>query len=639
MLRRIVGKTISWALNEDIQEAGGALQVSTGLKGGAEAAIHSMKNIFEAESTEAVILVDAENAFNKLNRQVALHNIQYLCPNFATILINTYRHPSRLFLVGGGEIQSTEGTTQGDTLAMAFYGISMRPLINVLDHLKTNVHQVWLADDATGAGSLINLKRWWTLVTEEGRKFGYVVKPTKSWLILKDPRNLTTAETLFADAPLKITTEGKRHLGAALGTPEFKNSYIKDKVDEWCQRLKKLSGIAKTHPHAAYSSYILGEQHKYTYFLRTLPDISDILKPLDDVIEQELIPALFGTAVSPNERQVLSLPIRDGGLGLRILHQTATQSYTASKNITLPLTKQIENQLQELPLPEDVKEARTSAHTILKSIAEEKHTIIISNQSVEMARNLEQLSEPGASSWVGALPLKEQGFSLNKSEFNDALCLRYDKPLKNLPSKCACEKPFTVTHAMNCKRGGFVNARHNSIRNFEAGLLKEICYDVQTEPPLQPVGARKFLPSVNVKDDARSDVRARGFWREGQHAFFDICVTNADCASQEDTSIKSVLRSHELKKKRKYNTRIMEVEQGTFTPIVLTVKGVMGPEATRYHKILAEKLSTRSGERYDDVLRLMRTTIIPSPLRPYFPTLMYYSFSSFCNVHAIVFCS
>ena len=78
VLRRIVGKTISWALNEEIQEAGGALQVSTGLKGGAEAAIHGMKNIFELECTEAVILVDAENAFNKLNRQVALHNVQYL---------------------------------------------------------------------------------------------------------------------------------------------------------------------------------------------------------------------------------------------------------------------------------------------------------------------------------------------------------------------------------------------------------------------------------------------------------------------------------------------------------------------------------------------------------------------------------
>ena len=46
VLRRIVGKVISWTLKEEIQEAGGPLQVSTGLKGGAEAAIHAMKKIF-----------------------------------------------------------------------------------------------------------------------------------------------------------------------------------------------------------------------------------------------------------------------------------------------------------------------------------------------------------------------------------------------------------------------------------------------------------------------------------------------------------------------------------------------------------------------------------------------------------------
>ena len=128
---------------------------------------------------------------------------------------------------GGGEIPSTEGTTQGDTLAMPFYGISMRPLINKLDHQRTQIHQVWLADDATGAGSLNNLKIWWKLVEEEGKKFGYVVKPSKSWLILKHPESLQAAETLFADTSIQITTEGKRHLGAAIGTTEFKDSYIK----------------------------------------------------------------------------------------------------------------------------------------------------------------------------------------------------------------------------------------------------------------------------------------------------------------------------------------------------------------------------------------------------------------------------
>ena len=164
VLRRIVGKTIAWALSEDIQEAAGSSQVSTGLKGWSEAAIHAMKDLYEREYTDAVILVDAENAFNKLNRKVALHNIQYLCPNFATILINTYRLPSRLFITGGGEIASTEGTTQGDTLVMQFYGLSITPLISILRHQQSLVFQSWLADDATGAGTLPNLKRWWDLI-------------------------------------------------------------------------------------------------------------------------------------------------------------------------------------------------------------------------------------------------------------------------------------------------------------------------------------------------------------------------------------------------------------------------------------------------------------------------------------------
>ena len=81
---------------------------------------------------------------------------------------------------------------------------------------------------------------------------------------------------------------------------------------------------------------------------------------------------------------------------------------------------------------------------------------------------------------------KEHGFNFNKGEFQDSLNLRYDKPLKNLPSKCPCTSPFTITHAMNCHRGGFINIRHNNIRDYEVGILKKFCKYVQVEPPLQP---------------------------------------------------------------------------------------------------------------------------------------------------------
>ena len=42
--------------------AASSLQAAAGIQGGAEAAIHAMKDIFEEVNTEAVILVDASNA-------------------------------------------------------------------------------------------------------------------------------------------------------------------------------------------------------------------------------------------------------------------------------------------------------------------------------------------------------------------------------------------------------------------------------------------------------------------------------------------------------------------------------------------------------------------------------------------------
>ena len=69
-------------------------------------------------------------------------------------------------------------------------------------------------------------------------------------------------------------------------------------MEEWCKRLKKLSQFARVHPQAAYIAYIQGEQHRYTYFLRTLPGIADILRPIDELINHEFIPALFGCNLS-----------------------------------------------------------------------------------------------------------------------------------------------------------------------------------------------------------------------------------------------------------------------------------------------------------------------------------------------------
>ena len=336
-LRRIIGKAIGWVLKNDIQETAGPLQAATGLHGGAEAAIHAMKTIFEKDDTEGVILVDASNAFNSLNRHAALHNIQILCPNFATILINTYRLPTRLIILGAKYILSTEGTTQGDNLSMSFYALGTSPLLDALKITCPNTSQVCLADDITGAGTLIGLRKWWDNVVNEGNKFGYYVNESKSWLILKDENNVETAKEIFKDSEIMITTEGKRHLGASLGSEDFHKIYCEEKVNEWCAENEKLSDYAKSQPHAAYTAFLHGEMHKFTYFMRTIPEMNIYIEKLDEVIKNRFLPSLLETFVTEQERKLFSMPTRFGGLGIPIMKESAEQQYSASKKITAPL--------------------------------------------------------------------------------------------------------------------------------------------------------------------------------------------------------------------------------------------------------------------------------------------------------------
>ena len=109
----------------------GSLQLCAGQIVGTEAAVHAVHSSFGSDDCEALLLVDASNAFNALNRQTALRNIMSLCPSLATVLINSYRAETDLF-VGGDVIKSCEGTTQGDPLAMPMYATATVPLIERL---------------------------------------------------------------------------------------------------------------------------------------------------------------------------------------------------------------------------------------------------------------------------------------------------------------------------------------------------------------------------------------------------------------------------------------------------------------------------------------------------------------------------
>eukprot|EP00117_Sycon_ciliatum_P036186 scpid76625/ scgid27281/ len=127
------------------------VQVCAGHESGIEAAVHAMTTVFDDDDTEALLMADASNAFNRLNREACLHNIQHLCPAMSAIVINTYRHPANL-IVGGEVIRSREGTTQGDPIAMPLsaHALGVLPLLRSV--ATEGTVQAWFADDSSAGG-------------------------------------------------------------------------------------------------------------------------------------------------------------------------------------------------------------------------------------------------------------------------------------------------------------------------------------------------------------------------------------------------------------------------------------------------------------------------------------------------------
>ena len=195
-MRRIIGRTVTTHLRPEVIDAAGPLQLSAGQEGGAEAAVHAMRKLFNQEDCEGILLVDASNAYNSLNRAESLLQIQFICPEFSTYLINTYRIPCKLFISGGkGEfILSKEGTTQGDNAASGFYSLGVTPLVKLLAEIICC--QIWYADDAGAGGILQDLKKWWDKLNIHGPQLGYFPEATKTWLVVK-PQFKSKAEEIF----------------------------------------------------------------------------------------------------------------------------------------------------------------------------------------------------------------------------------------------------------------------------------------------------------------------------------------------------------------------------------------------------------------------------------------------------------
>ena len=418
----------------------------------------------------------------------------------------------------------------------------------------------------------------------------------------------------------------RRHLGAALGEQAYAAKYAGEHVSEWTRQLSVLCEIGRSYPNAAHSAYTKGFASKVNYFLRTIEGMERYLGPLDEMLQEGLAPVLLseGRAVDDDLLRASELPNRLGGLGLRRFADQsdgpslAQEQYRASKHVTRPLVELIEAQQVELKAypAEKIRKLKNEVAARRDKERVRRYTRFMASGAPEsMRRAVEKAAAIGASAWLASLPIKEWGMCLSQEQWADVIALRFGQPLRNLPVLCGCGTAFSIPHGLECKTGGFINARHNDLRDFFISFAQAVFSLVRREPKLRSLSedemkdyAAKYK-TPNLKENPRGDFSIVGLFREFERCFMDVRVWNHLACSYLDKTVEELHDTHEQEKNRVYKDRIVNYENGSFLAVVFNTAGSASPGAELLMKRLALQAEAVGFMEFGAAMAFMRTRV------------------------------
>ena len=160
--------------------------------------------------------------------------------------------------------------------------------------------------------------------------------------------------------------------------------------------------------------------------------------------------------------------------------------------------------------------------------------------------------------------------------------------------------PRTCAYALIENDVIYYSRGFNELRDLTAQFLTETCRNVGIEPTLQPLGDEHLRHRTAIREDgARLDIVAENFWgRDRQNAFFDVRVFNPYAQSHRSSTLAQCYRRNEQEKKRSYEERVREVEHGSFSPLIFSTSGGLGPIATVVYKRIASLIAEKRDQPY-----------------------------------------
>ena len=345
-----------------------------------------------------------------------------------------------------------------------------------------------------------------------------------------------------------------------------------------------------------------------------MPNCGPAFEPVEEAIRTVFLPALLEATEAECQRELTTISVRQAGLGLPNPVQSAPACFAASEACTSLLVTSLRGRtgLNANIHTRHAGRERRRARLNRAAADERKSRRISAASDPATQKRMLRAKETGA--WLTTMPDRLNGTELSADEFRDSLRLRFGLVPLGLPERCdGCGQRFTLGHAMSCKKGGLVLLRHNDV----AAEWHHLCAQALTpsavsDEPLIHRGrdgnGRDNADGAEEPPELRGDVAVHGFWRRGTTAIFDIRVTDTDAPSNRNQDPHKVLARHEKEKKDKYVEPCL-ARRRTFTPLVFSVDGLRGAEASAASKKLASRLSAKWKRAYSEVCGFVRSRL------------------------------
>jgi hypothetical protein len=594
--RRIVSKIACMLAKTTISNYLIPHQIGFAIDKGAEAAIHTTRSFLENNKDCMIVKIDYKNAFNCVNRDIFMHEIKKFYPDIYPYVHSSYNHDS-ILLFNDNTILSQEGAQQGDPLGPLLFCMAIQPIVN---KLKSRLN-VWYLDDGTIGDTQEVVMSDFEYITEESKRIGLEINISKCETVGNIDRNSLQHE-------IKILPNNEVFLLGASLNKDSTDSLLTRKLTEISKLIERLKILPR---HCAM--FILRNSFtipRFNYILRTTPCFDSIILKDIDIMFKVAIEETLNIHLTESSHIQASLPVYQGGLGIRNTEDLSLPAYLSSTTATTELSTKIisdyrhsaEYDLAMLKWNDLTGNQIPNLPQIQKSwdniICKNKFVNLLSiDTNVITQARLQSNALKHAGVWLNALPSAKIGNLLSDEEMRISACFRlgiqiYEEHI----CKCGAVVDKFGAHSFSCKRNNGKMLRHNIVNSIISKSLTSAGLQNKTEPS-------NLINANNLRPDGITLIP----FKRGKSLVWDVTLPHPLAVSHlQNFSPGKSATNAENKKLIKY---VSLVENYQFVPIAIETTGGYATLANSIIKDIGKLIEEKSGDKRSTEYLFQRISI------------------------------